>query len=441
MRPVVGLIVAGGDLEAIKGAVESLRAYGDTVEIKVLYYLFQRGIQSWCEKENIWADYYGGDKEGICPALKRVMTEISSKDIFLMGAEMRCLPCAVERLQSALYGQEGAGAVCSDIVTTDVIAGRRYFKDLSDYAAKQRHGSTMRTVDINWRGVLINGEFLGKMELDGGFLTPDSMLLDMAVQGTEKGFGFYQVDTAMLEATSMESFVWDTEEAGQRDYHYMEEKWHMGYLLRKPNDELLQFLQKDKPHFRLLEVGCASGTNLMQIGNLFPEAQLFGLEINSHSARMAAAFAEVKVGNIEERNLDFGDILFDYIIFGDVLEHLRDPQGTLEYCRTLLSPGGKIIASIPNLMHWSVMKQLVNGFFPYADYGLLDRTHIHFFTYYEMIKMFEEAGYKIKDVAVRKMTAPDEDTRNFVEGLMSITEEAEEFMFWAFQYIILAEKK
>ena len=74
--------------------------------------------------------------------------------------------------------------------------------------------------------------------------------------------------------------------------------------------------------------------------------------------------------------MDFGGVTFDYIIFGDVLEHLRDPEGTLNYCKEFLKKGGSILASIPNIMHVSVVRDLLNGNFTYADQGPVSYTHL-----------------------------------------------------------------
>ena len=91
----------------------------------------------------------------------------------------------------------------------------------------------------------------------------------------------------------------------------------------------------------------------------------------------AKHLAEVKVGNIEDQEIPF-EGAFDYIIFGDVLEHLHDPQGIVRFCREKLTERGCILTSIPNVMHVTVMEQLLKGRFEYQDTGLLDRSHIHF---------------------------------------------------------------
>ena len=86
---------------------------------------------------------------------------------------------------------------------------------------------------------------------------------------------------------------------------------------------------------------------------------------------------------------------FDVIIFGDVLEHLVDPWKLLEKLRKLMAVNGACIACIPNIGHWSIHKQLLSGRWDYADAGLLDRTHLRFFTQATMREMFTGAGFSV----------------------------------------------
>lgn len=86
---------------------------------------------------------------------------------------------------------------------------------------------------------------------------------------------------------------------------------------------------------------------------------------------------------------------YDYIIFADVLEHLPEPDRVLEKCRALMAPRGAILVSIPNIAHNSILIDLWNDSFVYGDAGLLDRTHIHFFTYRSFYDMVDRLGLGI----------------------------------------------
>lgn len=187
----------------------------------------------------------------------------------------------------------------------------------------------------------------------------------------------------------------------------------------------------------MLEIGCANGGTLAEIKNRYPRAQVYGIEINEHAAALAGHFAEVTTGNIEDKNLPCHNNMFDYIIFGDVLEHLHDPLEVLKYCRGFLREEGCIIASIPNMMHISVMEQLLQGNFTYAEWGLVDKTHIHMFTYNEIIRTLEDAGYEIEKMGLTKQSISDKQEK-LRDGLIALGNGAERFMYGAFQYIVKA---
>ena len=123
--------------------------------------------------------------------------------------------------------------------------------------------------------------------------------------------------------------------------------------------------------------------------------------------------------NVE--NLDPAEIpeRFDYIIMGDVIEHLLDPWTAVRNMRELLVPGGSIIASIPNVAHITNLYNMLSGSWTYEDMGLLDRTHLRFFTKSEIVKMFEEADLVIDDIRPRLVTLGD-SWEAFREEILSL---------------------
>lgn len=133
--------------------------------------------------------------------------------------------------------------------------------------------------------------------------------------------------------------------------------------------------------------------------------------------------------------------MFDYIIFGDVLEHLHNPLEILEYCRMFLKEGGEILASIPNLMHISVIEQLLRGDFTYTDIGLLDKTHIHLFTYNEIVRIFDKAGYDICEMRSCRYLKINDKQRQIIDSLLSIEDAAQSFMYETCQYAVRAGKR
>jgi len=165
-----------------------------------------------------------------------------------------------------------------------------------------------------------------------------------------------------------------------------------GYYQRT-RPEMLEFIPEGVT--RALDVGCASGAfgfQLQQNG-----IEVVGVEVNDDVAEVAKTLlSKVIVGTLEQALPSLGERCFDIIILNDVLEHMVDPWSTLRTAKTLLTPNGCIIASIPNIRHHSVIHQLLRlGDFRYTEEGILDQTHLRFFTRSSMIRLFEESGYTV----------------------------------------------
>ena len=160
---------------------------------------------------------------------------------------------------------------------------------------------------------------------------------------------------------------------------------------------------------RVLDVGCATGylaQALVERG-----CTVSGVEFDEQAAEEARPHLErLVIGDIEEMDLAaaFGDERFDVVVFGDVLEHLRDPLPVLRSARKLLADRGSVVASIPNVAHGSVRLALMAGRFDYQPLGLLDSTHIRFFTRSSIEDLFREAD--LVPIDVRRTTAGFFDT-------------------------------
>ncbi|WP_075721651.1 bifunctional glycosyltransferase/class I SAM-dependent methyltransferase [Roseburia sp. 499] len=278
-----------------------------------------------------------------------------------------------------------------------------------------------------------NGKFNEKL------IEPQNVLVDYELKMIKEGNHAIVCDDAItfdLYFGAGNSGAAETN--NQNDREILKDNWNMNYFNRIPNSNLTDLIVEDiKAEFHVLEVGCDLGATLLEIQGRYPNSKVHGLEINGAAVNIAKYLVDVKEGNIEEENVPFEE-KFDYIIFGDVLEHLRDPQKIIWFCkRNLLKEHGHIIASIPNVMHISVMQQLLNGRFEYQDMGLLDRTHIHFFTYYEILLMFQEEGYTMEEIGSTTMNLTEEQEKLEMK-LLEISQNVEKYMYDTYQYVVKA---
>jgi 2-polyprenyl-3-methyl-5-hydroxy-6-metoxy-1,4-benzoquinol methylase/regulator of replication initiation timing len=160
---------------------------------------------------------------------------------------------------------------------------------------------------------------------------------------------------------------------------------------------------------RVLDVGCATGYLARALAER--GCTVSGVEFDAEAAEEARPHLErLVIGDLETMDLAdaFGDDRFDVIVFGDVLEHLRDPLPVLRRAKALLADRGSVVASIPNIAHGSVRLALLAGRFDYQDLGLLDSTHLRFFTRSSVEDLFREAG--MVPIDVRRTTAGFFDT-------------------------------
>ncbi|MEO7426184.1 MAG: glycosyltransferase [Fibrobacteria bacterium] len=171
---------------------------------------------------------------------------------------------------------------------------------------------------------------------------------------------------------------------------------------------------------RVLEVGCASGRLGEAVKQRNGGAYYVGIEVIAPAGEIAKSrLDEVHIANVEAFDWSrLGSQSFDCIVFGDVLEHLLDPKQTILSAARLLSPGGCVVCCLPNVGHWSIISGLIEGKWDYADSGLLDRTHLRFFTISTFRALLEECGFAVeKEERLRNSAQLSDDIVPFLQKM------------------------
>lgn len=439
------IMIAHNQLELVKQGIDILKTFSGikSADIIVVDNASEDGLDNWLY-EQAQMDYLVCDKgvEGYAEILNVAMKEFcpQGEDILVLKPNYIIIADAVQKLLAMLHRETKIGAVMATMLRCGRTERCDTYLDAVHYAAEK---SGKKQIDSYRLGlaegaVLLNGEMIRELGMfDNRMVLPRSVILDYLLRGIERGYHCMECGSAFFYEVGSESDEY-AQFGSDADRRVLKEKWNMNYFNDTPNLNLISEIKKHRDDkFCILEIGCDCGANLLEVKNRFPGANLYGVELNEHAVKIASNFAQVMVGDIEKKEIDFSDIKFDYIMFGDVLEHLRNPQMTIQYCRSLLKENGRIIACIPNLMHYSVLRELINGNFSYEDSGLLDRTHIHFFTYNEIVRLFQETGFTIEEIRpleLKESLEPKE--AEFVRQLTEISEGARPFMFKAYQYIV-----
>ncbi len=145
---------------------------------------------------------------------------------------------------------------------------------------------------------------------------------------------------------------------------------------------------------RVLDVGCSSGYLARRL--VGRGCTVVGIEQDEAAAEAAREVcAEVLVGDAETMELPFPEGSFDVVLCGDLIEHLREPEGFLARLRPLLREDGRLVLTTPNVANWTMRLGLLVGRWRYTERGILDRTHLHLFTRRTLVETLERAGYGI----------------------------------------------
>ena len=210
------------------------------------------------------------------------------------------------------------------------------------------------------------------------------------------------------------------------------------------NSSLKKMLRLVGEGKRVIDFGCATGYFSQLLAK--KGCTVTGVEINPEAAKFAEQYCE----QVIVADLDFVSVTailpkqaFDVAVFGDVLEHLRNPWKVVSEIRQLLKPEGYVVASIPNIAHGAIRLALLQGRFEYMDLGLLDNTHLRFFTRKSVEELFEGAGYFVETIERTKLPVisastwvPRIDKNTFDPKIIEQIEQAAEAD--TFQFVVRA---
>jgi methionine biosynthesis protein MetW len=161
-----------------------------------------------------------------------------------------------------------------------------------------------------------------------------------------------------------------------------------------PDDAAMKLAGLITSGSRILDVGCGTGVITELIRNQ-KSASIIGIEPDEERVKRAIARGlDVHLGVLSSEFIQRHGP-FDYVIFADVLEHLPNPAEIVKIAKTGLKPGGSVVASVPNVAHWFVRVDLLAGRFDYQNCGIMDATHLRWFTRRTIREFFERLGFHV----------------------------------------------
>ncbi len=163
----------------------------------------------------------------------------------------------------------------------------------------------------------------------------------------------------------------------------------------------------------IIEIGCSSGALAREYKKVSPNCNYFGVDIDSSYLESAKCVCDgVEACDLETQTEEFyaQHAFRDCWVFGDTLEHFKNPWVVLENIRKVIPSSGCVVACIPNAQHWSLVAKMAIGDFRYVDSGLLDRTHLRWFSRQTIVELFKDTGFIIEEGAPRIFHEPARDS-------------------------------
>lgn len=450
------VIILSHDLpEYTKLCIESIRmtTLESVREIIVVDYSSGDGSTEWLKGQKDIVLVEAGEGGFSAQCNQGILAASKETDVFLMDQDTVLPENALFWLRMGLYAQEDhgtAGAVSNTGMFEQIVEGIHNVSELLDFG-KQTNVPVKYPYEcrifLSSFALLIKRSVLDRIGLmDERFRLSDSAEKDYGLRVLKEGFRNIQCKNGFVIHFGVEYMQRETEAyqiALQDEWEKLNEKWGFRtqyYLGARGDLHPLIDEPMGKP-LRILEIGCGCGALMGFLKGRYPNAEMYGIELIPEVAEIASCMGSVLCDNVEKMDFPWDDEWFDYIIMGDVLEHLMDPQDVLERLGRCLKEGGHIIGSMPNVRHYSVMIPLLKqDLFTYRDEGILDRTHVKMYTGTEIQRLIERSGYEMESLWSKKIGEPDEEEGRIIDMLNSFLEISSRETWLTYQYLFKAAK-
>ncbi|MCH1625065.1 bifunctional glycosyltransferase family 2 protein/class I SAM-dependent methyltransferase [Ferdinandcohnia quinoae] len=447
------VILTYNKLDFTKQCIESIREYtvDGTYELIVVDNCSNDGTVEWLKEQNDIKVIYNQENLGFPKGCNQGIEISTGDNILLLNNDVIVTKNWLSNLNTALYSSDDIGAVGpvtnSASYYTAISTNYKSLSEMHDFA-KSFNQSNPEEWEYRLKLIgycmLIKREVIDKIGMLDEIFTPGNFEDDdYSFRILQAGFKLLLCKDTFIHHYGGASFGENIEKYAdvlKRNGIKFEEKWgFMPSYSTYIRNEVINLIDspQDQP-INVLEIGCACGGTLLKIKSKYKHANLYGIEFNESASLIASQFADVKAQDAE-KEMDYPTDYFDYIILADVLEHLYNPWQVMKNIRNHLKDNGKVLISIPNVMHFSLLRSVINGNWTYTDSGLLDRTHVRFFTLNEINKMLTEAEYSNIEYNATTVAKKRED-EEFIQSLTRLSAPSMESQYNAYQYIIKATK-
>ncbi len=456
VMPVSIVIVSYNNCQMMQNCIQFIRdtAPRSAYELVVVDNNSSDGIAEWLEQQsdiclirNMENRGFGG---GCNQGAKAAQPD---NDVFFLNNDTLVPANAIFWLRMGLYEHEQVGAVGS--VSNFVGNGQQVSETFPSVAEYLVYGEKINVPDRN--------PYERKVWLSGfGLMIKRRALDEVGLFDLRYGKGYYEDNDIGVRLRyagyhlllCRNSFIFHygsqsfgkSAEMGKKIKEnglVFQEKW--GFNIEDytyPRLGILSFIKQEKEApIRVLEVGCGAGMKLSKIKYQWRNSVIKGIESKEKVAQLGKDYLGVEWGNAEMMKLPFENNYFDYIIFSNVLETFHSPEYVIGRLKPYLKDSGRMLFSIYNAMHVSVVMSLLGGNFAHAGAKALDKSHICHFAFHDIASMMEQCGLIIEDLQGTTeedtMRSLPEDMREALGKLAANNTE----LLQVFEYLVVAKKE
>jgi len=455
-RKTAIIILTYNHLDYTKDCLESIRKYTTegTYEIIVVDNCSTDGTREWL-KEQPDIKLRLNDTNAGFPADCNIGIGMADpeSDILLLNNDTVVTPRWLENLRTCLYSDPkigAAGAVCNhDENLQGANLSYSDFEEMQRLAEKNNRSDPARweeKVFLIGFCILIKREVLNKIGLLDERYSPGYVEdNDLSLLILSAGYRLMLCHDCFIHHYFGSGFRKDLNQLYQvlrANREYFEKKWGFETWvfddIKYASLRLLDEADKSKP-INILELKCGIGQTLLKCKYLYPNAVLHGLESNPGMRAIAKHVAEVSDMPTGVFPLDYPEDYFDYILAGNCLETMDNPEAILRGLKKHLKKDGFIIAEVQNIMHYSVLRSLLGGKWRYAPQDILRRTNRSFYTLSDIEEMFLACEYKNPFIFHWYSVAGEEDIA-FVHKLCEIGEEKRAYVYNTYLFSVRYQK-
>jgi GT2 family glycosyltransferase/ubiquinone/menaquinone biosynthesis C-methylase UbiE len=429
------IILTLNNLKYTKECIESIRKYNtlNNYELIVIDNNSTDDTPMWLKAQKDIKYILNNENKGFPAGCNQgIHHSQETNDIFLLNNDAVIMPNSIFNLRMGLYSEEkiGAASAVSNFAPSQTIQDK--FKNISQYLDYSLKNNITNGSQYGYRLKLIGFALffkrivLNKVGLLDELFTPGNYEDDdISLRIIKSGYKNILCRDSFIYHYGNKSFGRDIKKFHNiltSNQQKFQSKWKFNPLksLLIRNDVLELIDAPFDGQLNILEVGCSCGATLLEIKNIYPNANTYGFELNSYTAEIAKFVANVTVGDIETSSLDYKENFFDYIILADVLQYLKNPLKTLENIKKYLKHDGYILSSITNVLNFKILKNLIDGNWSYDNEWFWDNNQLKFFTYKDILKMFKTVNYNnifITSAANMPETYEDKEFINKIKEL------------------------